>query len=182
MASDARGNHQGGRPQVGVAVLLTKEGVPNETSPIAGARARRALNRREHQSLPSALPRRLASPTKSLIYNWVRTSEALISKQAIATFIKGLLKLALIGGIVTALLWPIARDLWNGLQRLRILVLYNGTWVLSSRADEFRKNADECRQQAARSKLADDRERWLRVAQHFLQMAREAETEQSQQS
>jgi flagellar biosynthesis protein FlhB len=30
----------------------------------------------------------------------------LFSKQAIATFIKGLLKLALIGGIVTALLWP----------------------------------------------------------------------------
>lgn len=54
--------------------------------------------------------------------------------------------------------------------------------VLSSRADEFRKNADECVQQAARSKHADDKERWLRVAQHFVQMAQQAETEQPQQS
>jgi hypothetical protein len=90
--------------------------------------------------------------------------------------------------------WPrsglIARDLWNGLLRLCILVLYNGAWVLSSRADEYRKNAadeyrknaEECRRQAARSKHADDRERWLRVAQHFQQLAREAEIEQPQQS
>jgi hypothetical protein len=57
-----------------------------------------------------------------------------------------------------------------------------GAWVLSSRADEYRKNAEECRRQAARSKHADDRERWLRVAQHFQQLAREAEIEQPQQS
>jgi Holliday junction resolvase-like predicted endonuclease len=57
-----------------------------------------------------------------------------------------------------------------------------GRWVLSSEADQFRQDAQECLQKAARSVHADDKERWLRIAQHFLQKAREAEKEHSQSS
>jgi hypothetical protein len=42
-----------------------------------------------------------------------------------------------------------------------------------SRADEFRKNADECRQQAAKSIGPLDKERWLKVAEQWLQMAQQ---------
>ena len=38
-----------------------------------------------------------------------------------------------------------------------------------SRADEFRKNADECRQQAERAINRLDKERWLKIAEHCLQ-------------
>ena len=44
-----------------------------------------------------------------------------------------------------------------------------------SRADEFRKNAEECRQQAAKSFNSLDKERWLKIAEHWLQMAQEEE-------
>ena len=44
-----------------------------------------------------------------------------------------------------------------------------------SRADEFRKNADECRQQAAKSFNPLDKERWLMIAEHWLRMAQEAD-------
>jgi uncharacterized tellurite resistance protein B-like protein len=43
-----------------------------------------------------------------------------------------------------------------------------------SRAEEFRKNADECSQQAAKSRNHLDKERWLKIAEHWLQMAQEA--------
>jgi hypothetical protein len=42
-----------------------------------------------------------------------------------------------------------------------------------NRADEFRKNADECRQQAEKSIHPMDKERWLKLAWHWLQMAQE---------
>jgi hypothetical protein len=42
-------------------------------------------------------------------------------------------------------------------------------------ADEFRQNADECRQQAARAFNLLDKERWLKIAELWLQMAQEAE-------
>jgi hypothetical protein len=45
-----------------------------------------------------------------------------------------------------------------------------------SRADEFRKNADECRQQAAKAFNPLDKERWLKIAEHCLLMAQEADT------
>lgn len=35
-----------------------------------------------------------------------------------------------------------------------------------SRADEFRKNADECHEQAAKSHNPLDTERWLKIAEH----------------
>ena len=44
-----------------------------------------------------------------------------------------------------------------------------------SRADEFRKNADECRQQSAKAINHLDKERWLKIAEHWLQIAQEAE-------
>jgi hypothetical protein len=44
-----------------------------------------------------------------------------------------------------------------------------------SRADEFRKNADECRQQAAKAFNPLDKERWLKIAEHWLLMAQEAD-------
>jgi hypothetical protein len=40
-----------------------------------------------------------------------------------------------------------------------------------SRADEFRKNADECRRQAEKSFNLLDKKRRLKIAQHWLQMA-----------
>ena len=44
-----------------------------------------------------------------------------------------------------------------------------------SRADEFRKNANECRQQAAKAFNPLDKERWLKIAEHWLRMAQEAD-------
>jgi hypothetical protein len=44
-----------------------------------------------------------------------------------------------------------------------------------SRADEFRKNADECRQKAAKAFNPLDKERWLKIAEHWLLMAQEAD-------
>jgi hypothetical protein len=44
-----------------------------------------------------------------------------------------------------------------------------------SRADEFRKNADECRQHAAKAFNPLDKERWLKIAEHWLLMAQEAD-------
>jgi hypothetical protein len=44
-----------------------------------------------------------------------------------------------------------------------------------SRANELRTNADECREQAARAINPLDRERWLKIAQDWLQMAQEEE-------
>jgi hypothetical protein len=41
-----------------------------------------------------------------------------------------------------------------------------------SRADEFRKNADE---QAERAINPLDKERWLKIAEHWLQMSQEAD-------
>ena len=46
-----------------------------------------------------------------------------------------------------------------------------------SRAEEFRKNADKCRQQAAKAINHLDKERWLKIAEHWLQMAQEAEAD-----
>jgi hypothetical protein len=38
-------------------------------------------------------------------------------------------------------------------------------------SDEYRKNADECRQQAEGSLNALDKERWLKIAEQWLMMA-----------
>jgi Holliday junction resolvase-like predicted endonuclease len=46
-----------------------------------------------------------------------------------------------------------------------------------SRADEFRTNADECRQQAAKAINPPDKERLLKIAKHWLKMAQEEEAE-----
>ena len=46
-----------------------------------------------------------------------------------------------------------------------------------SRAEDFRKNADERRQQAAKSINHLDKERWLKISEHWLQMAQDAEAE-----
>jgi hypothetical protein len=42
---------------------------------------------------------------------------------------------------------------------------------LASKAEEFRKNADDCRQQARRAKHSFDKEHWLEMAKHWLKMA-----------
>jgi hypothetical protein len=44
-----------------------------------------------------------------------------------------------------------------------------------TRADQFRPNVDECREQAERSHNPLDKERWLKIAEHWLIMAREAD-------
>jgi hypothetical protein len=46
-----------------------------------------------------------------------------------------------------------------------------------SRANEFRKDADEGRQQAEKSINLLEKERWLKIAEHWLQMAQEAEAD-----
>jgi hypothetical protein len=48
-----------------------------------------------------------------------------------------------------------------------------------SRADEFRRNADECRLPAERSLNLLDKERWLKIAEHWLQTAQEADKARS---
>jgi hypothetical protein len=47
--------------------------------------------------------------------------------------------------------------------------------TIISRADEFCTNADGCREQAARAVNPLDKERWLKIAEHLLQMAQEAD-------
>jgi hypothetical protein len=42
-------------------------------------------------------------------------------------------------------------------------------------ATAFRRNADECRQQADRAFNALDKERWLKIAEHWLDMAQKQE-------
>ena len=42
---------------------------------------------------------------------------------------------------------------------------------MASKADEFRKNAADCRQLAEITKNSFDKEHWLEVAQHWLKMA-----------
>ena len=41
--------------------------------------------------------------------------------------------------------------------------------------DEFRRNADESREQAGRCHNPLDKERWLKIAEHWLKMALEAQ-------
>ena len=42
---------------------------------------------------------------------------------------------------------------------------------MASKADEFRKHADDCRQRAERATNPFDKEHWLDVAEHWLKMA-----------
>jgi hypothetical protein len=44
-----------------------------------------------------------------------------------------------------------------------------------SRVDEFRKNANECKQQAEKARQHLDKERSLKIAEHRVQTAQEAE-------
>ena len=46
---------------------------------------------------------------------------------------------------------------------------------MSDDADRFRKQADECREQAERSISPLDKERWLRLAGDWIRMAQDAE-------
>ena len=46
---------------------------------------------------------------------------------------------------------------------------------MSDDADRFRKQADECREQAELSLSPLDKERWLRLAGDWIRMAQEAE-------
>ena len=43
------------------------------------------------------------------------------------------------------------------------------------RVDEFRRNADDCRKQAESSWNDHDKQRWLKIAEHWLQMAQAAD-------
>jgi hypothetical protein len=47
--------------------------------------------------------------------------------------------------------------------------------VAMSRSEEYHRNADECRRQSELSKHPGDREYWLKLAEEWLQMARQAE-------
>jgi hypothetical protein len=38
-------------------------------------------------------------------------------------------------------------------------------------ADEYRKNAVECQQQAEKSAAARNKEQWLKIAEHWLKLA-----------
>jgi hypothetical protein len=44
------------------------------------------------------------------------------------------------------------------------------------RADQFRQNVEECRLQAERAHNPIDKEAWLKIAEHWLQMAQEADS------
>jgi hypothetical protein len=46
-----------------------------------------------------------------------------------------------------------------------------------NRADKFRRNADDCREQAERCHNPLDKERWLKIAENWLKMALEAEAD-----
>jgi hypothetical protein len=42
-------------------------------------------------------------------------------------------------------------------------------------ADEYRKNADDCREQAAKALHPLDKERWLKLAEDWLKLAKNVE-------
>ena len=44
-----------------------------------------------------------------------------------------------------------------------------------SPADDYRKNADECRELAAKASNPNDKAQWLKLVQEWLRMAQEAE-------
>ncbi len=46
-----------------------------------------------------------------------------------------------------------------------------------SQAADYRKNAADSRQQAAKSPLPDDEAMWLKIADQWMRLAKEAETE-----
>jgi hypothetical protein len=46
---------------------------------------------------------------------------------------------------------------------------------MASNANTYRKNADDCSTLAARSVRPADKERWLKIAEQWLQMAQEAD-------
>jgi hypothetical protein len=48
-----------------------------------------------------------------------------------------------------------------------------------NRADEFRKNADECGRRAAKSIGPLDKERWLKLAEHWQLMAQQEDARQT---
>jgi hypothetical protein len=45
----------------------------------------------------------------------------------------------------------------------------------TAKAETYRENADECRRQGERSRNIADKERRLKIAEHWLQMAQEAD-------
>jgi hypothetical protein len=45
--------------------------------------------------------------------------------------------------------------------------------------EEFRRSADECRVQAEQSVNLSDKERWLKLAENWLIMARDAERDEA---
>ncbi len=47
---------------------------------------------------------------------------------------------------------------------------------MTQQGDIYRKNADEARQQAAKSISPDDKERWLKIAEDWLKLAQSADT------
>jgi hypothetical protein len=47
----------------------------------------------------------------------------------------------------------------------------------NERAEACRSSAEDCRRQAARALNPSDRERWLRIAQEWIQLAEAAEAE-----
>jgi hypothetical protein len=46
-----------------------------------------------------------------------------------------------------------------------------------SLAEEYRRNADDCRRQAEKSLNPLDKERWLKIAEHWLMMAQESDAD-----
>jgi hypothetical protein len=44
-----------------------------------------------------------------------------------------------------------------------------------SRADEYRQNAIECHEQAAKSLTPHDKQQWLKIAEHWLELAETTE-------
>jgi hypothetical protein len=46
-------------------------------------------------------------------------------------------------------------------------------------ADEYRKNADDCREQAAKALSPLHKERWLKLAEEWLKLAKSAEESKS---
>jgi hypothetical protein len=71
-------------------------------------------------------------------------------------------------------------------QHRRARVLLSGTgptfprmdcisWVMTDDADDYRKQAELCRVQAAKSISPDDRDSWLRMAAEYLKLALSAD-------
>jgi hypothetical protein len=48
-------------------------------------------------------------------------------------------------------------------------------WTMSADADQFRKQAEECRQLAATALKAVDKAFWLKLAEDWLKLAQEAD-------